>query len=152
MTTHAKHANSDLHGGSTRGRLVRLLARYDSAAAAIRTTLALLDGDAAQTKTEKAGDVLRQAIRIDTVRAGADAMIVNGNGSGRPAPAKAKPSGAGAKAAKAKRRRTAALLDTFSTTTPRPNTEKRPLSVLLQHGYLTKKGDGYVRTAKQFVP
>ena len=77
MTTHAKHANGDLHGGSTRGRLVKLLQRHEAAATAIRTTLLLLDGDAAQTKTEKAGDVLHQAIKIDTVRAAAS----NGNGT-----------------------------------------------------------------------
>ena len=97
MTTHAKHANGDLHGGSTRGRLVKLLQRHEAAATAIRTTLLLLDGDAAQTKTEKAGDVLHQAIKIDTVRAAAS----NGNGSGRPAKA------AGAIGTRRRRRRDA---------------------------------------------
>jgi hypothetical protein len=51
----------------------------------------------------------------------------------------------------ATRRRAARLLGKFDATTPRPWTFGRGLiGTLTLHGYLVKKGDGYVRTDKAF--
>lgn len=48
-----------------------------------------------------------------------------------------------------RRERTAALLATYSHTVPGPRIPEG--GILLRHGYLAKKGDGWVRTKKAFV-
>lgn len=52
---------------------------------------------------------------------------------------------------KEQRKRTAAVLAKMSTTEPSP-APGLSTSILLLHGYIKKKGDGYVRTAKDFHP
>jgi hypothetical protein len=49
------------------------------------------------------------------------------------------------------RARTQALLERYDRNEPRPFLS-RGMQTLLRWGYLKRKGDGYVRTAKPFVP
>lgn len=53
----------------------------------------------------------------------------------------------------ARRRRSAAILAKFDATEPRPlvGDEQRKASGLLRRGYLKAKGDGYIRTGKEFT-
>lgn len=55
---------------------------------------------------------------------------------------------------KQRRLQTAKMLAKLSTTVPTPNYKvlnRGALAVLQLHGYIEKKGDGYVRTGKEFV-
>jgi hypothetical protein len=71
-----------------------------------------------------------------------------------PAPKVKKPNYWNKAATKARREKTAAYLDTFGPTKPQPPTNgaRHGLSALIAGGYLKKRGDGYVRTAKAFTP
>ena|SRR6188768_230203 len=52
-----------------------------------------------------------------------------------------------------RRRASAALLATFDPVVPRdaPAGRERSVAPLIRHGYLRKKGEGYVRTSKPFT-
>ena len=54
---------------------------------------------------------------------------------------------------RARRRASAELLAAFDTITPRdaPVGRERAVAPLIRHGYLKKKGDGYLRTSKAFA-
>jgi hypothetical protein len=71
-----------------------------------------------------------------------------------PAPKVKKPNYWNKAATTARREKTAAYLDTFSPTKPQPLTDgaKHGATALVKNGYLKKRGDGYVRTAKAFTP
>jgi hypothetical protein len=135
-------------GSGTRGKLIRLLDHHEAIAAAIRTTLELLDGEATAKKQRRAPDMITQAIALDAARRHGGTRAT----AGRPKKKKV----VDAAAIRARRKRTLALLDTLSTTTPRPipgghTGRKNPIGTLLRHGLIKRSGDGYIRTAKPFT-
>lgn len=69
-----------------------------------------------------------------------------------PTPPKKAKQATGKVAERERRKRTAALLDSLDREEPRHIENPRRVSVLLQHGYIKSKGNGYVRTAKTFTP
>jgi hypothetical protein len=77
-------------------------------------------------------------------------------GSDTPAPVKASNPASKPGHGQARRAGTAALLEQLSTTDPSTTKElpaiARKVSILLLHGYIKRKGEGYVRTAKPFTP
>jgi hypothetical protein len=77
---------------------------------------------------------------IDKVRARA--------GKSGPKPSATAPHGAAA--VSARRQKTAATLDRYDATEPRPAMGKA-IGSLVRSGYLKSKGDGYVRTAKPYL-
>lgn len=87
----------------------------------------------------------------------------NGNGNGHwpaivataPEPAKPAKAKKGGHTVAVRRRRaeTETFLAKFSTTTPQPaNDGGRLIGAMIRYGYLKKKGDGFLRTAKAFTP
>src|SRR5688572_5843758 len=141
---------------ANQGALAQLhkhLHHHEQIVTAIRTTLALPD-DHASTKTAKrAPDVLAQALALDRQRKASS----NGSGPriGRP-PKNKQPSYWNHETVKERRKRTAAFLELFNATTPTPAPSKKgkggALGIMIQHGFLKKKGDGYIRTGKVFTP
>lgn len=132
---------------STRQQLEKLLAHHEGIAAAIRTTLSLLEGHEERGAKRRAPQVITQALALDAARAAA-----NGNGHHeRQEPRPTKPKLTMARI-RANRRRTARILGRLSKTEPRPlgPGEYKQVAVMLRHGYITKKGDGYLRTGKEF--
>ena len=145
---HAVNGNGNGNGNGigtgnasgTSARLAKLQAYHESMAAAIRTTRALLDGDATATKQQRAPDVISQAIALDAAR----------RQGGKRRHYDGKP---GAEI-RARRKRTAAFLDSLSTTTPKQakmnGVPGGAIGTLLRHGFIKRSGDGYIRTAKPF--
>jgi hypothetical protein len=142
------------HGGATQTRLDRLLAYHESAAEAIRTTIGLLNGSAKAAKTNGHNTVLAEALALDGDRA----HKVKAKARAK----KKKPHRpTGRDAIRVQRQRTAQVLDKFDLKTPRPvaevaqelgvSSKRAGFSPLINHGYLKKKDDGYVRTAKPYV-
>lgn len=120
-----------------RARIVRLLQHHEAAAAALRTTLELVDGEAAQAKARKPPyNIINQALAIDATRR------------------KGKRKQPTTKEERLRQRqRTVAILDKYDRVTPRPiEIAGRSMGILVQHGYLVRKGDGYVRTVKTYTP
>jgi hypothetical protein len=145
--------------GHTPSKLEKLLEYHERAAAALRTSLELLRAAAHVSAVERHSRTINTAIVLDAVRA---------NGS-TPAPTPAKTRGRKPKGKRAttptgskigeQRARSATFLDGFDRTEPR---EPGPIAAVLgvsslitgsmvRRGYLAKKGNGYVRTAKEFT-
>ena len=124
------------HGGSTIARLTKLLAHHDEAASAIRFTLGLLNGAEKVAKQNGHAPVIAAALGIDGARRERKRKGGKRNGAGRPP----------ASDAVKRRRATVKFLARFSRTTPRPG--GIGISIYAQHGYVRKKGDGYIRTDK----
>lgn len=123
---------SSSHGGSLSGRLDRLIAEYEGKVSALRTVQGLLNGAAVVKKAATNGHLVSAALALDAARR------QHKKTSGR------------TKANQQRRARSAAYLKKFDTKTPRPNGGNRGVSILIARGYLRKKGDGYIRTAKPF--
>ena len=120
--------------------LERMARQYEEELSAIRTTIALFARDQHQLKARRAPAILASAIALDAERvAGVRPRRVRDGA---------------AKARKlAKRRETAdilASLDAKAPRTPVALTTRGKVVGLLQHGYIKKKGAGYVRTSKPF--
>jgi hypothetical protein len=135
----------------TTGCLHKLLAFHTSAVQAIQMTLDLLKG--AQTAEKRNGHsaLLASAIALDAARHVASAPVTKRGGGRRP---NAKP-GVFAAQLRKQRTATATLLKRFDPETPLSAkaahvTHPQSLGVLIHHGYLRAKGDGYVRTDKRF--
>jgi hypothetical protein len=126
-------------GQSAVAQLEQLLAHHERLTVAIRTTLDELRGRQATRKQGRAANVLQQAVTLDLARVTATRT-----------PRK-KRKGAAIADKAAARRRTAALLASFDATLAKPG-QSRSIAVLVRHGFLKKKGDGYVRTSRPFVP
>ena len=109
MATHPKTAALNGHGNSSGGRLDRLLAHHEQAAAAVRLTISLLNGHEKTTKANGHSTVLAQAIALDGAR------VAKQSKTKKP---KGRPNDRAA--VLAQRARSAQLLDTFDTKTPRP--------------------------------
>lgn len=119
-------------------RLEQIAVALETKAAAIRTAMAALSEVAHEKARARGIAPLQAAIDLDAKR--------------RQLP-KNKQRGYGSVASKAARRkRTLALLAQFGDT-PKPAPKGTTgLGPLLIHGYLKRKGDGLVRTAKAFTP
>jgi hypothetical protein len=152
MATTRPHSATNGHGNSGGGKLERLLAYHEHAAEAIRTTIGLMNGHATTAKTNGHASVLADAIALDGARRAK-------TGKKKKRVSLSKP---GDRAAiLAQRARTLQALDAFSTKKPSaPEAIAQALGIdpktigigpLRAHGYLKKKGDGYVRTAKAYV-
>jgi hypothetical protein len=130
------NGNGTGSGTGTMGKLLRLREQRAQELAALDTTIALLNGAAAATKRGRAGSVLDAALALDAARVGKRGPY-----------AKRKTDKS---AIRAQRERSLALLKRFDPETPR-RFKTRGIAPLLLNGYLKKKGDGYVRTAREFT-
>jgi hypothetical protein len=135
-------------GGPVINRLLKLLAQHEAAADAIRTTLELLRADQGEERSARQGSVIEQALTLDAARR----AKATGNGaSAAPAEKPRHPPGYGARdAERARRNRTVAFLSLFSRDTPIPTSQKRLAGQLAALGYLRRKGEGFLRTAKPY--
>lgn len=130
------------------------MAEHETIVAALRTALALLDGDATSRRQQQQPAALKAALALDAERR-TNGHRATTNGTGTGPKAKGKPEGYGAVHAKAARRaRTLKVLQEFDRVTPRPfeDFKQRGGGPLVAHGYLAKRKGGYVRTAKEFRP
>jgi hypothetical protein len=140
------NGNGNGHGANVSVRLAKLLAHHEGIAAAIRTTMELLADTRTGAKQKTAGAVINQAIALDATRRQTTATTRKKTGRAY--------NGGGARSAariKASRRQQAKYLATFSPTVPKLKIGQRS-AVLIRHGYLVKRGDGYVRSDKVFTP
>lgn len=134
----------------TERNLRELLRTYEQKAEALRLILADATGLQRQSKRQQGGSVLQQAIALDAERR-------NGGTApkriGRPPKKGGRTSskrGYGSKETVTERRqRGANFLAAFSRTEPRQLGEH--MGIYVNRGYLVRKGDGYVRTGKEFV-
>ncbi len=131
------------HGGNTLVKLRKLLDEHERAASAIRTTLELLGASLRQTKQARTQTVLATAVQLDTARRGRPPGPVTNYNS--------------AASIAARRQYSAELLTRFDRTEPRGSTVLSGTDVvkigpLTRRGYLKRKGDGWVRTSKEYVP
>jgi hypothetical protein len=146
------------HGG-TNGKIERLLAYHEQAAAAIRFTLSLMNGHATTAKTNGHASVLAQALALDDARVNG-----NGNGHGHDAPAKAAKrarNGEAKQRAIEGRQRAQRTLELFDRQKARKVADvaaalgvpalRLGVGPLSHYGYLKKKGGGFVRTAKPYI-
>jgi hypothetical protein len=126
-------------GSGTMGKLLRLREQRAHELDALDTAIALLTGAATATKRGRAASVLDDAIALDAARVGK-------RGPYKPRKPHRDES---ASALKARRTKTLAFLKLFDSDKPsrHPGTATAPL---LLHGYLKRKGDGYIRTAREF--
>jgi Arc/MetJ-type ribon-helix-helix transcriptional regulator len=140
----------------------KLLAEYEHAAEAIRTTLGLLNGHATAAKQNGHASTITDAMLLDAqrrtakaARATAPRLSKNGKTLGRPKKTRHD-------AMLQRRRDTEAFLAAFETTTPITLADVKTaaggtlpirggLGTLLRHGYLKRKGGGFIRTSKAFV-
>jgi hypothetical protein len=133
------------------------LTQYEHAATSIRTTIALLETAPGKpgrkiSPNGHASPALRAALELEQTR------IVQHppNTTKKSVTATKKPRGFHSGRIRAQRARTLKFLAQFSTTEPR---QARPpgaamiqgLGSLVRRGYVTKKGEGYIRTAKPYV-
>lgn len=135
------------HGNSSATKIEKLLAFHESAAAAIRLTIELMNGQAKTAKTNGHSTVLAEAVALDGARA------VKSRKSKKKASSRAD--------ILAQRERTAKVLDAFDVKRPRSAAEVQQalgidsrtmgIAPLLHHRYLKKKRGGLVRTAKTYV-
>jgi hypothetical protein len=140
ITSNNGNGNSDGMGTGTgtMGRLLRLRDQRAQELAALDTTIALLNGAAAATKRGRAASVLDAAIELDAERRGKRGPY----GKRKKKMDKA--------SVQERRARSAAFLNQFDREKPKRVPNARRIAPLLLHGYLKKKGDGYVRTAREF--
>jgi hypothetical protein len=122
-----------------RQRLEKLLAFHERAAAAVRLTLSLLNGDERATKAATANGTIAAALKLD---------------AGRRA---AKPTRKAYGKVRGHRQQSARLLQSLSVDEPRRSTVGNKLAGLIRHGYVKSAGRDdagralYLRTAKPFV-
>jgi hypothetical protein len=137
MSTSNNNGNSNGMGTGTgtMGRLLRLREQRAQELAALDTTIALLNGAAAVTKRGRAGSVLDEALALDAARV-------------------SKKRGSGISETRKRRKATLAFLESFDREKPGHGNGalvKSGIGTLLRHGYLKRKGDGYVRTGREFT-
>jgi len=140
MATQAKHAANGNGNGSTGGgvvgRLQRLLAENEETAAAIRKVIALFNGADTVKAKRNAPDVIAHALAIDSARRERKPRV----------------SQVGTKIDRRRQARAAiAALDPAEPVSAewlRAELGIKRVGKYVQHGYLKRKGDGYVPTAK----
>jgi hypothetical protein len=122
-------------------RLRDVLAYHEGIVAAIRTTLDALD---------------KAAVRDSALPAAGGGIMISPTAAhvlGTLSLPTETPDDVGTKAPTLKRLATAKYLSGFGTTpTPAVDGRAHGIGVLVAHGYLRKKGVGYVRTSKAFIP
>jgi CRP-like cAMP-binding protein len=118
---------------STEDRLQKMLAHHKGIVLALETTLGLLTGEARAKAASNGHGVLADALALDANRR-----------------AKTKTKLAKAEPVKVRRQRMAEYLASFNQTTPQAMGGVG-LGSLVRRGYLKKKGQGYIRTAKEYV-
>jgi hypothetical protein len=141
----AEHGTSNGYSSTgTLARLRKLLEEHERKAEALRTSLALLTESQTTTKHRGQTSVLAEALAIDRARVAKK--------RGRP---KREAERVESTTKHAQRQRTADILSRFNTQTPMTigdtGIDGRLVGVLTRHGYLKKKGEGYVRTPVEFV-
>lgn len=138
-------------------QLHKLIAEHEAALAAqqrivdaLRMTLAMLLGEKQDDRAGRAETVLTQALALDAARR--NGGNGNGNGNGHHRSTKKGPGYATREAEKARRTRTAHFLASLSHDKPTPIDDPRKVGIgpLMTFGYVKRKGEGYVRTAKEF--
>lgn len=104
-----------------------------------------------RVSTSRIGQVLRQLGAEPTGTGHHTRWVLATHRPGKAKKAKAPKRGGYSKdAVVARRQQTATLLASFDRDEPRPMANPRQAGVLIQHGYLKAKGDGFLRTAKEF--
>ena len=129
-------------GTGTVGRIRRLLAEHREIVDALETTLGLLNGHATASVKRRADMTLAAAIDVDRARV----QTTRGTTTKR----KRKRARIGARS-QTQRQQSAAFLARFDLDEPKVVTGFRGLGSLVRRGYLKSKGDGYIRTAKEFT-
>jgi hypothetical protein len=148
MATSPNTAATNGHGNSGTTKLDRLLAFHESAAAAIRMTIGLMNGQAQHAKTNGHASVLAEAIALDGARRTKTKKKQLRNGE--------------RKAAKrAQREQTERTLAAFTASKPRQladvaaevgvSVQQIAVGPLLRAKYLKRKRGGFVRTTKPYV-
>ncbi len=117
----------------------KVLAYHENAAAALRLSLSLLaSSPTARAARNGNGHVTNEtiALEIDAARRRVNGRTNGGRAKGKLA---------------AQRQRSAEFLATFDPRAPtQPNGNKRIIGVFVRRGYLRRKGDGFIRTAKAY--
>jgi len=129
------------NGHHPTSKLDRLIAYHEAALRSLKFTKALLTEDAQASATRRSQATIDQALTLDATRRSAKKQKRGW---------KPKTSYGSAKNLKARRTTSAEFLMKFDTTEPRAGTSWRGLGPLVRRGYLKKKGDGYVRTGKEY--
>jgi hypothetical protein len=145
------HPHSSGGGGYTEAKMRKLLTFHEHAADAIRTTLGLLNGHDTATKMNGHKTVIAQALALDAGRA----AKTKGTAAKKKAPLR---NGQHKAAILAQRKATAKVLGVFDTERPttlaaaakEAGVGKIHVGPYLHRGYLRRKADGYVRTAKPY--
>jgi len=157
MTKHVngKHLNGNPYG--IHRRLRRLLEYHQGIVDALSTTIAVLEEESEGRKRGHSADLLASAIQLDAERVA--------RRRGRPRKArggsydrttgKVKPGYSSKSSIAARRERSMKFLAHFDRTEPRPmppgaTAQNSGLGPLVNSGYLRKKGEGYIRTAKEY--
>lgn len=136
--------------------LARLLTYHENAAASIRATIALLQGQPEQRGKSSNGHspTMHAALTLDKERRAKKLVYQREWRKTHPQKTHPRKSGGHTNRVLTQRRRTAETLGHFDLTEPKLPGELpfKPmgLPILVTRGYLKKKGPGYVRTAKPF--
>jgi len=156
--------NGNGHGHSEHGpggpygmmrKLKKLLEYHEGIAHALRTTLMVLQDESIGLKRTRSADVLTAALQLDAERITRREQKEKKQQGGAYRKGQYRP-GYSTKAAVAERRgRSIQFLAHFDTKEPRPmpagaTAQNSGLGPLINQGYLKKKGDGYVRTKKEY--
>ena len=131
-------SQSNGHGPAAPPQLLKLLAKHQRIVDSIRETLQALGVDQTRSATARGPQTLAKALALDEQRR-----------------APKKPRGAHSKKVLEQRRRSVQFLAQFNRDTPTPLEESlgpanRMVGALVRYGYLKPKGDGFVRTAREF--
>jgi hypothetical protein len=147
MTTTGKKYQPNTHG-----KIAKLIAERQADIEALQRAAVLLNGLVMNGKKGKHASLIAEALTLDE-----DRRETTPRGPYKKRRTGAIPYSAGGKYAKQKksdRKRTAAFLAKVAASGDKPYTKEHGgrVSVLLQHGYLRRQGEGYVRTDKVFTP
>jgi hypothetical protein len=145
-------------GSSAEARLQKRLAEHLAKVAALEMTLAMLHGTAKAKKVDRQASVIDHALALDKARRGHRKL--ESARRGRPPGSKSKKRATGTHtiaAITARRQHSAKLLAAFDQKPKTPTEaglnrgEIKQLGSLFRHGYLKRKGAGWVRTSKEFT-
>lgn len=109
---------------------------HEQKARILRAAIAMLDEHASASSVARAAATLKGAMTLDAARRRAEPN----------------PRSNSKEVALKRRTATATFLSHFDAETPREGGAGRGVGTLIRHGYLKKKGDGYIRTAKVYEP
>lgn len=130
--------NPNRSGGYV-SKIDRLIDEHERALEALKLTRDMLNGEAREKKQTRSNGALTAALAHEAVR----------KPSRRTPAVRTKVPGYGRKI-REQRERSKAFLDQFDPTEPRSITTTG-MGSLVRRGYLKRKGDGYVRTTKEYL-